>query len=340
VKRKEPGGTGVARTHEPARQHDAKRAIHTRKTTRIVVFDIRKDASMTTEISTNTAPARGLVLQTMADAMSYAKMVANSEFAPKDFRGKPESCLLAIDLGSSIGLSRIQSLQSIAVINGRPTIWGDAALALVQSSPVCEFISEAVDGDGEQMVATCIAKRRGYPAPSAVKFTVADAKKAGLWGKAGPWTQYPKRMLQLRARGFALRDAFPDVLKGLVTAEEAQDYPQASGHDSGHVHDSRTANITAVTAVTQQAEAAKEPAKATMADMERSRLSVQKAKTPAELERMQSIVEQRLRAAFYTPDQADELLNLINGKLDWLSSEPEDRGQEFPHEAAQHEVQA
>jgi hypothetical protein len=32
-------------------------------------------------------------------------------------------------------------------------------------------------------------------------------------------------MMQMRARGFALRDAFPDVLKGMITAEEAQDYP-------------------------------------------------------------------------------------------------------------------
>ena len=29
----------------------------------------------------------------------------------------------------------------------------------------------------------------------------------------------------MRARGFALRDAFPDVLKGLITAEEAADFP-------------------------------------------------------------------------------------------------------------------
>jgi hypothetical protein len=58
------------------------------------------------------------------------------------------------------------------------------------------------------------------------KYSVEDAKRAGLWNKQGPWTQYPKRMLQMRARGFALRDAFPDVLKGLITVEEAQDYPE------------------------------------------------------------------------------------------------------------------
>jgi len=55
---------------------------------------------------------------------------------------------------------------------------------------------------------------------------VEDAKRAGLWAKQGPWTAYPKRMMQMRARGFALRDAFPDVLKGMITAEEAQDYQE------------------------------------------------------------------------------------------------------------------
>ena len=300
---------------------------------------------MSTELSTNTTPAKGLVLQTMAEAMTYAKMVANSDFAPKEFRGKPESCLLAIDLGSSIGLSRIQSLQSIAVINGRPTIWGDAALALVQSSPVCEFVSEAVDGDGDQMVAMCIAKRRGYPAPSSVKFSVADAKKAGLWGKAGPWTQYPKRMLQLRARGFALRDAFPDVLKGLVTAEEAQDYPQAEPAKEP-AREPLTNSVKAVAPGITVAHVERfEPqatavTAATAGDMERSRLAVNKAASVGALEKMQTLTEQRLKTGFYTPSQADELLNLINGKLDILTSEPEDRGQEFPHEAAEHEVQA
>ena len=289
---------------------------------------------MSTEISTNTTPARGLALATMAEAMQFATMVAKSDFAPKDFKGKPESCLLAIQHGSEVGLSPMQSLQSIACINGRPSVWGDAALALVMGSPVCEYVRERVDGDGDAMVATCEAKRRGYPDANVTKFSVADAKKAGLWGKSGPWTQYPRRMLQLRARGFALRDAFPDVLKGLVTAEEAQDYPTPEPAREPVVVRPK------FTEPTPAAEPAKEPAKATPADMEKSRLAVNKAKTAAELERMQGIVEQRLRAAFYTPSQADELLNLINGKLDFLTTEPEDNGQEFTHEAAQHEVQA
>jgi hypothetical protein len=306
---------------------------------------------MTTEISTQRAS--GLALQSFDDAFRFAKMVAASEFAPKDFRGKPESCLLAIQHGSEVGLSPMQSLQSIACINGRPSVWGDAALALVMGSPVCEYVRERVEGDGDAMVATCEAKRRGYPEPTTVQFSVADAKKAGLWGKQGPWVQYSRRMLQMRARGFALRDCFPDVLKGLVTAEEAQDYPQAEAakepamiRPQGQPARPLTKSVKeagggiTVAHVERFEPQATAVAAATPGDMERSRLAVNRAANVAALEQMQSVTEQRLKAGYYTPAQADELLNLINGKLDWLASEPEDRGTDFPHEAAEHEVHA
>ena len=56
-------------------------------------------------------------------------------------------------------------------------------------------------------------------------FSKEKAMNAKLWGKDGPWKTYPERMLKMRARGFALRDAFADRLKGIITAEEARDYP-------------------------------------------------------------------------------------------------------------------
>lgn len=285
---------------------------------------------MTTEISTQRA-ATGLALATFDDAFRFAKMVSHSEFAPKDFKGKPESCLLAIQHGSEVGLSPMQSLQSIAVINGRPTIWGDAALALVQSSPVCEYVREYTEGEGDNLTAVCEAKRRGYPAPTVAKFSMADAKRAGLAGKTGPWSQYPARMLALRARGFALRNAFADALRGLITAEEAQDYPSQP-------EPAKPVTVTQAAPASTPVGTAVEPA--TEADMQRSRLAVNRAANVATLEKMRDTTEQRLRSGFYTPAQADELLNLINGKLDYLTSQADDNGQEFPHEAAQHEVTA
>ncbi len=154
----------------------------------------------------------------------FSNMAAKSAMVPPSFRNKPEDIMLAVQMGSELGLAPMQALQNIAVINNRPSVWGDALIGLCRASANCEDIAEKLDGEGEAMVATCMAKRRNA-SPVVARFSVADAKKAGLWGKAGPWQQYPARMLQLRARGFALRDAFPDVLRGLISAEEARDMP-------------------------------------------------------------------------------------------------------------------
>jgi len=261
---------------------------------------------MTTTLTTQ--PTGGLALATFDDAFRFAKMVAASDFAPKDFKGKAESCLLAIQHGSEVGLSPMQSLQSIAVINGRPTIWGDAALALVQSSPACEYVKEYIEGEGDQAVAVCEVKRRGYPAPTISRFSIADAKRAGLAGKTGPWSQYPSRMLALRARGFALRNAFADALRGLITAEEAQDYPTA----------------------TATAEPAKQPVvvrpkfeqAALPAPVDdpvgKARLAVSRATTIDGLDALRRLVEERLAEGKFTQAQHAELVKLMHHRAEML----------------------
>jgi hypothetical protein len=157
--------------------------------------------------------------------MRFSDMLAKSSMVPKAYQGKPEDVLVAVQWGKELGLAPLQALQNIACINGKPSVYGDAAMALVQNSAVCENIEEFIESEGTpNPTAVCVAHRKNRT-PITARFSVEDAKRAGLWGKQGPWTAYPKRMLQMRARGFALRDAFPDVLKGLITVEEANDYP-------------------------------------------------------------------------------------------------------------------
>lgn len=284
---------------------------------------------MSTELSTVTQPARGLALTTMADAMKFGEMIANSDFAPKDFRGKPASCVLAIQAGAEIGLSPMQSMQSIAVVNGRPSIYGDAALAVAKASPVCEYVTETIEGDGDQMVAICTAKRRGYPAPTVSRFSVADAKRAGLWGKSGPWSQYSRRMLQMRARGFALRDCFPDVLRGLVTAEEAQDY----------THPEPAKEPVIVRPKFEGVVKPADPPKPPDDPMAKARLAVNKAATIDGLDTLRRLVDRRLGEGIFTPAQHDELVTLMRHKAEMLI-ESSDSGTDFAHEAAEHEVTA
>ena len=164
----------------------------------------------------------------LSEALQMADMLCKSTLIPKDFQNSPGNVLVALQWGMEIGLGPMQALQSIAVVNGRPSLWGDAVIALCRSHPICEWVTETVEGTGENMVATCTTQRRGEPEPVSRSFSWADAKRAGLIGKAGPWTQYPTRMMQLRARSWCLRDAYPDLLRGMAVAEEAQDIPTAA----------------------------------------------------------------------------------------------------------------
>jgi hypothetical protein len=255
---------------------------------------------MSTEIST--VQPRGLALDTFEDAFRFSKLVATSDFAPKDFRGKPESCLLAIQHGAELGLSPMQSLQSIAVVNGRPSVYGDTALAVCKGSPVCEWVRETIEGEGEHMIAVCQAKRRGDAQPVESRFGVAEAKKAGLWGKQGPWTQYPRRMLQMRARGFALRDAFPDVLRGLVTAEEAADYT--------HV-ETEPVRVTQLT-----------PPVADDAAMQKARAAIDLAKDAEQVRKFAAVVRQRVDDGFYAEDQAAELFEMLDERMSVMEEVP------------------
>ena len=202
---------------------------------------------MSTEIATQKQHF-SLAPKDLDEAMRFADMLAGSSIVPKDYIGKPGNCLVAIQWGMELGLQPMQAMQSIAVINGRPSLWGDAMLALVKAHPAFEWIKEECDGN----VATCTIKRRGEP-EVVQSFSLEEAKRAGLTGKQGPWTQYPKRMLQMRARGFALRDAFPDALRGVVSAEEARDTPAERDMGAAEVVSSRPAQPAALPDYSQSA---------------------------------------------------------------------------------------
>ena len=164
--------------------------------------------------------AFALLPQNIQEGMELAAMIAKSDLAPKDFKGNAANCFIAMQMGAEVGLSPMQAIQNIAVINGRPSVWGDSMLAICQAHRDFESINENESTDEKGV---CVVKRRGMVAQRR-EFSLADAKSAGLFGKAGPWTNYRARMLKLRARAFALRDTFGDALRGLQSAEEVSDY--------------------------------------------------------------------------------------------------------------------
>lgn len=147
---------------------------------------------------------------------SLAHHYCQTEMVPKQYRGKPEDGAVAIQWGAEIGLKPMQALQNVAVVNGNPTLWGDALVALVRQSGLCEYITQ--DWDAAAQVYTITTKRKGEPEEATGSYSFEDAKKAGLTGR-DTYQKHLKIMLKSRCRAHLLRDVYADVLKGFQVRE-------------------------------------------------------------------------------------------------------------------------
>lgn len=170
-----------------------------------------------------------LAPRNLTEAMDFAKLIAQSEICPPQFKGKAGDVLVAVQMGMEVGLKPLQAIQNIAVINGRPTMWGDACKALAEASGHLEYCVET--WDAKTQTATCRGKRKGRP-ESVRTFSMEDAKRAGLASK-DTYVKYGPRMCQMRARSYFLRDDFADVLKGLMPREEVEDYETVATQNIG-----------------------------------------------------------------------------------------------------------
>jgi hypothetical protein len=174
-----------------------------------------------TALAPMTGP-RGVALRDTGDIERFATLVYKSTLVPPEHRNNLANVFGIIAYGLELGLNPMQSLQNIAFVSSKPSVYGDMLLGLVEASGLLEEFEEVEPGEAVSTgIGRCTLKRRGRP-PITRTFTREMAETAKLWGK-NTWATYPGRMLQMRARSWALRDAFSDVLKGLYAREEAED---------------------------------------------------------------------------------------------------------------------
>jgi hypothetical protein len=173
----------------------------------------------------------GLSPANLHEAIKICEYLAKSSMVPKSYQDKPQDILVAINFGGEVGLKPLQSMNSVATVNGNPSLYGDAPLALVNQHPAFEYILEDNEGFAyardhvagwehlkdikKYDTSICVVKRAGRP-PIVREFSKEDVATAKL---GNVHKSYPKTMRKYRARSRALRDSFPDVLKGLQQAE-------------------------------------------------------------------------------------------------------------------------
>lgn len=153
-------------------------------------------------------------------AIELAKTLVASRLLPKSVQ-TPEAAFTIIMTGRELGLTAMQSLRSIHVIEGKPTLSADLMLALVKKSADCEYFRLVESTDA---VATYETKRRGEPCPTRMSFTIADAQRAQVTGKDN-WRKYPAAMLRARAITALARAVYPDTAMGLYDPDELTQAP-------------------------------------------------------------------------------------------------------------------
>lgn len=177
----------------------------------------------------NVAP---IIPRTIDEVGRVARAVIIAGLAPDSYKGVDDEStrakiMIGIMKGAEIGLPPLTALANIAIINGRPSLWGDGAVALIQASGKVESWTERYEGEEgvDGWTAICEIRRKGQSEPYTGKFSWGEAKRARLTTK-GPWISYGPRMLMWRARTYAMRNGFADCLSGLSIAEEMMDLPQ------------------------------------------------------------------------------------------------------------------
>jgi len=278
---------------------------------------------MTTELTTMTRPTA--VAEHNQGAAEFAGLVSMGDqlrrtgFLPSHIRDGISFAAIVL-MGRELGMGTMAACRKLQVIKGTVTERADSQLARFKSAGGRAEFKELTEAK-----AVLLLKHPNGDQHTET-FTIEDAKRAGLASNDN-YAKHPKAMLRSRAITAGLKSIGWEGAVGIYDPDEVSDPEPA-----------KPVTVTQAAPAATPVGTAVEPA--TEADMQRSRLAVNRAANVASLEKMRDVTEQRLKSGFYTPGQADELLNLINGKLDYLTSGQEDNGQEFPHEAAQDEVTA
>jgi hypothetical protein len=166
---------------------------------------------------------RGIELRNTDDMKAMAAVMIASKLVPSSFK-TPSEVIIGMQLVKELGLPMMAGLNKCAVINGRVGMWGEGLRALVFKSGKVKSFTERVEGEGDTRACIMKCERNDIVGEIEIRYSVAHAKEAGLWKKAGPWTQYPEDMLSHKAFARLSKRLFSDCLFGMESIEELTDY--------------------------------------------------------------------------------------------------------------------
>lgn len=199
--------------------------------TQAVVVEKKSDAPAHAKVPSIALNNGVLELKDSDELWRVASLFLRSNALPIHFKNT-EQVFMAMQYLKARGLDPLVSIRQTMIVNGSINIWGDLPKALVLQSGLCEQFDEILfdkgyvtisfenkNLDSDLFGAACTVKRKGSPAVTKT-FTVQQARNAGLIDKdKSLYKKYMERMIQMKARGLAIKDEFSDVISGCAILE-------------------------------------------------------------------------------------------------------------------------
>lgn len=171
--------------------------------------------------STSEAMARPLPFEpeNFSQVWALANWLKDSSLIPSALRGKPADLMIVIATGRELGLSPMQSVRSLHVVDGKPGMSAELIAARIRRSSVCRFLRLIESSD---QIATYASQRVEDDTPTAISFSFEEAQKMGLSGKDN-YKKQPATMLRARCISKLGRIMYQDVLSGVYETSELDD---------------------------------------------------------------------------------------------------------------------
>lgn len=167
-------------------------------------------------------------LQTFDHAQRVAKMLSSSSLIPKEYQGRVDNCLIALEMANRNGSSPLMVMQNLHIIQGKPSWSSPFIIGSINScgrfSSKLKFKKSGANPTSDDYGYEAYATEKGGDELIGPKVTWKMVKDEGWLSKAGSkWKTMPELMFQYRSAAFFGRLYCPEIMMGMQTVEEIVD---------------------------------------------------------------------------------------------------------------------
>ncbi len=176
----------------------------------------------------------------MEQAWRFANALARCNFVPDTYRGKPDDCLIALDLAGRLKTHWLAVMQHVYMVHGRPGMDAVLTIGLVNQSGQFEPIQYEVQGD---TVTAPNYRVRAYSRRTGSEAVLYGpwidwplVKSEGWYDKSGSkWKSMPEQMFHYRAGKWWQSRHCPEMTLGMPSTDELHDMSERKPVESTDV---------------------------------------------------------------------------------------------------------